>query len=119
MVTVCLTASRMASIAAASPSANATSARAELTSPVIHELLTRSVAPLPIALISTVGEDGVYNAAPYSLTVPISYKPPLVLVSFGFRKGQKKDTVKNLEYTGDFVINILDDSLIQKTLQTI
>ena len=91
---------------------------AELTPSVIHEMLTRSVAPLPIALISTVGEDGVFNAAPYSLTVPVSYKPPLVLVSFGFKKGQKKDTVKNLEYTGDFVINILDDSLIQKMINT-
>jgi len=91
---------------------------ADLSSPAIHELLTRSVAPLPIALISTVGEDGVYNAAPFSLAVPVSYKPPLVLISFGLRRGQKKDTVANLEYTQDFVINVLDDSLIQATIQT-
>ena len=91
---------------------------ADLSSSVIHELLTRSVAPLPIALISTVGEDGVYNAAPFSLVVPISYKPPMVLISFGLRQGQKKDTVANLEYTQDFVINVMDDSLIQATVQT-
>ncbi|MBA7693017.1 hypothetical protein ES703_101592 [subsurface metagenome] len=91
---------------------------ADLSSPVIHELLTRSVAPLPITVISTVGKDGVYNAAPFSLAVPISYKPPMVLISFGLRRGQKKDTVANLEYTQDFVINILDDSLIQATIQT-
>jgi len=91
---------------------------ADLSSPVIHELLTRSVAPLPIALISTVGKDGVYNAAPFSLAVPVSYKPPMLLISFGLRRGQKKDTVANLEYTQDFVINVLDDSLIQTTIQT-
>ena len=91
---------------------------AELSSHEVHELLTRSVAPLPIALISTVGEDGVYNAAPFSLVVPIGYKPPMICVSFGLRRGQKKDTVRNLEYTRDFVVNIMDDSLIQTTIQT-
>ena len=90
----------------------------DLTSHTVHELLTRAIAPLPIALISTVGEDGVYNAAPFSLAVPVSYKPPVVMVSFGMRRGQKKDTVKNIEYARDFVINIMDDSLIQATIQT-
>jgi len=91
---------------------------ADLTSHMVHELLTRAIAPLPITLITTVGEDGVYNAAPFSLAVPVSYKPPVVVVSFGMRRGQKKDTVKNVEYAGDFVINIMDDSFIQATIQT-
>ena len=90
----------------------------DLSSGGVHELLTRSIAPLPIALISTVGEDGVYNAAPFSLVVPVSFKPPIIFVSFGLRQGQKKDTVRNLEYSGDFVVNIMDESLIQPTIQT-
>ncbi|MFC2122710.1 flavin reductase family protein [Bacteroidota bacterium] len=90
----------------------------DLTSHTVHELLTRALAPLPVPLISTVGEDGVYNAAPFSLAVPVSYKPPIVIVSFGLRRGQRKDTVKNIEYTRDFVINIMDDSLIQSVIQT-
>ena len=90
----------------------------ELGSRDVHALLTHSVAPLPIALISTVGEDGVYNAAPFSLIVPISYKPPIILVSFGLRRGQKKDTLRNMEYSQDFVVNTMEDSLIQSTIQT-
>jgi len=90
----------------------------DLTSHTVHELLTRALAPLPVPLISTVGEDGVFNAAPFSLAVPVSYKPPIVIVSFGLRRGQKKDTVKNIEYARDFVINIMDDSLIQSVIQT-
>lgn len=91
---------------------------ADLSSRETHDLLTQSIAPLPIALISTVGEDGVYNAAPFSLVVPISYKPPMVCVSFGLRRGQKKDTVRNIEHSRDFVINIMDESLIQSVIQT-
>ena len=34
-----------------------------------HDLLTSSIAPLPIAWISTVAEDGIYNAAPFSMVV--------------------------------------------------
>jgi len=89
----------------------------DLSSGGVHELLTRSIAPLPIALISTVGEDGVYNAAPFSLIVPISYKPPIICVSFGLRRGQKKDTLRNMEYSQDFVVNTMDESLIQSTIQ--
>ncbi len=90
----------------------------DLRSREVHDILTHSIAPLPIALISTVGEDGVYNAAPFSLVVPISYMPPIICVSFGLRRGQKKDTLRNLEYSQDFVINIMDESLIQSTIQT-
>ena len=90
----------------------------ELSSRGVHELLTRSIAPLPIALISTVGEDGVYNAAPFSLVLPVSFNPPIILVSFGLRRGEKKDTVKNIEFTRDFVVNIMGENLIQSTIQT-
>jgi len=90
----------------------------ELSSRGVHELLTRSIAPLPIALISTVGEDGVYNAAPFSLALPVSFNPPIILVSFGLRRGEKKDTVKNIEFTRDFVVNIMGENLIQSTIQT-
>lgn len=90
----------------------------ELSSRGVHELLTRSIAPLPIALISTVGEDGVYNAATFSLVLPVSFNPPIVLVSFALRRGEKKDTVKNIEFSKDFVINIMNEDLIQSTIQT-
>lgn len=83
-----------------------------------HDLLTGSIAPLPIALISTVGEDGIYNAAPYSLVIPISWKPPLVCVSIGSKKGGKKDTLMNIQFSKDFVINIMGDDTIKPTIKT-
>ena len=90
----------------------------DLSGPQTHELLTSAISPLPIALISTVGEDGIYNAAPYSLTIPVSWKPPIVCVSFGLRGGQKKDTQRNIEFSQDFVINTMDETLIKPTIQT-
>jgi len=71
-----------------------------------HDLFVGAISPLPIALISTIGEDGIYNAAPFSLVFPISWKPPLICVSIGAKGGQIKDTVKNIDYSRDFVINI-------------
>ena len=82
-----------------------------------HDLLTGAISPLPIALISTVGEDGVYNAAPFSLVIPISWKPPLICVSFGAKGGEKKDTVKNIEFSKDFVINMMGDDFIKPTIK--
>ncbi len=84
----------------------------------VHDLLTGAISPLPIALISTVGENGVNNAAPYSLTVPVSWKPPMVCVSIGFKKGEKKHTLRNLQFTRDFVINIMDEGYLKPTLRT-
>ena len=83
----------------------------------IHELLGKAIAPLPIALISTVGEDGIYNAAPFSLVFPVCWKPPVVCVSIGWRQGQKKDTLRNIEFSKDFVVNIMDETLIKPTIQ--
>ncbi len=83
----------------------------------IHELLGSAIAPLPIALISTVGEDGTYNAAPFSLITPVCWKPPIICVSFALRRGQKKDTLRNIEFSQDFVVNIMDETLIKQTIQ--
>lgn len=83
----------------------------------IHELLGSIIVPLPVALISTIGEDGIYNAAPFSLVIPVCWKPPIVCASFGLRKGQKKDTLRNIEFSQDFVVNIVDETFIKPTIQ--
>ncbi len=83
----------------------------------LHSLMGSAIAPLPIALISTIGEDGIYNAAPFSLVMPVSWKPPIVCASFGMRKGEKKDTLRNIEFSRDFVVNIMDVTLIEPTIQ--
>ncbi len=84
----------------------------------LHEFLGSAIAPLPIALISTIGEDGTYNAAPFSLVFPVCWKPPIICASFGLQQGQKKDTLRNIEFAKDFVVNIMDETLIKPTIQT-
>jgi flavin reductase (DIM6/NTAB) family NADH-FMN oxidoreductase RutF len=83
----------------------------------VHDLIAASLSPLPIAFISTIGPDGTFNAAPFSFTCPVCSKPPIMCVSIGLRQGQKKDTVKNIEYSHDFVINVVDEAIIQQTVQ--
>ena len=78
-----------------------------------HDLIGNVIAPLPIAFISTVGPDGTYNAAPFSFVAPVCSKPPIVCVSIGLRKGEKKDTLINIEYSQDFVVNVVDENLTE------
>jgi len=83
----------------------------------LHTLLGSTISPLPIAFISTIGEDGVYNAAPFSFVAPVCSKPPIICVSFGLWEGKKKDTLKNIEFAYDFVINVVDEALMSQTVQ--
>lgn len=75
-----------------------------------HRLLKGSVVPRPIAWISTVGENGVTNVAPFSCFTFVATQPPMIAVSIAPRKGQKKDTLRNIEYTGDFVVNVVTEN---------
>ncbi len=77
-----------------------------------HELLKGCVAPRPIAWISTVSADGVANAAPYSCFTFVSLVPPMVCFSVELKPdGSKKDTLRNAEFTGDFVVNLVPEEL--------
>ena len=83
----------------------------------LHDLLGTAMGPLPVAFISTVGPDGSYNAAPYSFGTPVCSKPAILCVSIGLRAGQRKDTIRNIEYARDFVVNCVDESLIKQAVQ--
>jgi len=75
-------------------------------------LLTDIVVPRPIAWISTVDEDGVFNLAPFSCYGMVSGLPMVVGFSVGsYRDGQKKDTLRNIELTKDFVVNVVTETL--------
>ena len=83
----------------------------------LHDLLGTAMGPLPVAFISTVGPDGTYNAAPYSFGAPMCSKPAILCASIGLRAGQRKDTIRNIEYARDFVVNCIDESLIRQAVQ--
>ena len=80
----------------------------------IYKLLIGSVVPRPIAWISTVSREGVRNLAPFSFFTVASRNPPMLCVSVGPRASDdapSKDTLSNVEETGEFVINIVSLSL--------
>ncbi len=66
------------------------------------------VVPRPIGWITTINDAGVVNLAPFSFFNVLSYDPPFVLFSAGVHEadGGRKDTVVNVEATGEFVYNM-------------
>jgi flavin reductase (DIM6/NTAB) family NADH-FMN oxidoreductase RutF len=75
-----------------------------------YRILISSVAPRPIAWVSTLN-DGHLNLAPFSFFNAISAKPPLLGFSPSLRQvnGQTvpKDTLRNIRETGEFVVNVV------------
>jgi flavin reductase (DIM6/NTAB) family NADH-FMN oxidoreductase RutF len=77
-----------------------------------HHILMSVIAPRPIAWVSTVSENGVYNLAPFSAFCVMSVNPAIVgFNSAAFRDGRKKDTLINIESCGEYVVNMVDESL--------
>ena len=84
----------------------------DLASQDSAHLLGDIVVPRPIAWVSTVDENGVFNLAPFSCYGLVSSFPMVVGFSVGsYRDGQKKDTLRNIELTKYFVINIVTETL--------
>ncbi len=79
-----------------------------------YRLLISTVAPRPIAWVSTRGADGSHNLAPFSFFQALSGTPPLVMVVIGKREGRPKDTLRNIQDTGQFVINLVTEELAER-----
>lgn len=67
-----------------------------------HNPLNALVIPRPIGWISSLSRNGVVNLAPYSFFNLLSYKPPYVM----FASSEAKDSRRNAEETGEFVVNM-------------
>lgn len=79
-----------------------------------YRLLTNCIVPRPIAWVTSVSKDGVFNAAPFSYFTGVSIEPSLVLIAVERRHGEKKDTLINIEDTKEFVINLVTESNVEK-----
>src|SRR5829696_5675572 len=78
------------------------------SSPVVdvYQYLVGIVTPRPIAWVTTVSPAGVVNLAPFSFFNAFGSNPPVVVFSPTLRRdGSKKDTLLNVEATGEFVVN--------------
>ena len=76
-----------------------------------YKLLSSAIAPRPIAFVSTVNKNGITNAAPFCFFMGVTPTPPTIAFSIIRRGENKKDTLKNIESTRDFVINMVDETL--------
>ncbi len=79
-----------------------------------YKLLTATVVPRPIALVSTRNEDGTTNAAPFSFFNVFSDEPPLVVLGLQSKPDHDlKDTTYNIRLTGEFVVNLVDENIAE------
>lgn len=79
-----------------------------------YRVLTSFVLPRPIAWVTTLGPTGVVNAAPFSFFNVFCEDPPLCMFAVNRRPdGRVKDTLVNIERTGEFVVNLTDEPLAQ------
>lgn len=75
-----------------------------------YRLLTAVVVPRPIAWVTTLSADGVTNLAPHSFFTVACRRPPIVQ----FSSVGKKDTLRNVVATGEFVVNLAAASLLDQ-----
>jgi len=84
-----------------------------------HALLSSAIVPRPIAFVSTVGDDGIFNLAPFSFFAPLCIKPPIVGFNVSSKRdGGRKDTIINIESTKEFVVNVVDEALAEPMNQS-
>lgn len=76
----------------------------------MYHLMNAAIAPRPVAWVSTLAADGTPNLAPHSYTTIFSTDPPIV----GFVSVGRKDSLNNCEATGEFALNIANQSLIEQ-----
>jgi len=81
-----------------------------------YPLAISVITPRPIALISSCNKEGQFNLAPYSYFNCVGHDPFTLVIGInrsGTRGGGKKDTLANIEETGEFVINIMSEWFVE------
>jgi len=87
----------------------------------LYGIILNSVAPRPIAWVSTLIASGQPNLAPFSFFNAVCIDPPLLAFAPGLRQpkqtnsphGEPKDTLRNVRETKEFVVNIVTFDLLQ------
>lgn len=79
-----------------------------------HDPFNAIVGPRPIGWISSMSSSGQLNLAPYSFFNAFNYVPPII----GFASVGRKDTLRNVQQTGEFVWNLVTQPLAEAMNQT-
>lgn len=86
----------------------------------LHQFLVASVAPRPIAFVSTKDKEGHRNLAPYSFFNVFSSNPPILVFSSNRRvvDNTTKDTLANIEATMECVVNVVNHDIVRQMAVT-
>ena len=82
-----------------------------------YNLLIGLVAPRPIALVTSMNEDGRLNAAPFSSYNYLCTDPPIIGMGVTDRPTGgfvPKDTARNIRRTGEFVVNVVTEDIAKQ-----
>ena len=87
-----------------------------------NRVLTGVVVPRPIAFVSSISAAGLVNLAPFSFFNAVAYDPPTIVFSIsryaGDQRHKLKDTLANIEETGEFVVNVVVDDIAEAMNKT-
>jgi flavin reductase (DIM6/NTAB) family NADH-FMN oxidoreductase RutF len=85
-----------------------------------YKLIIGSVLPRPIALVSTLSADGIPNLAPFSFFTGITSRPPTIGFAPALKgsDAEKKDTLANIEFAKEFVVNIVTEDISEQMVKT-
>ncbi|MBN8535242.1 MAG: flavin reductase family protein [Rhizobiales bacterium] len=79
-----------------------------------YKLLIGAVVPRPIALVTTIGLDGIINAAPFSFFNCLSADPAILALGVEYKPSrEQKDTGRNVRDTKAFTVNIVSDAILE------
>ena len=83
----------------------------------LHSYLLSAVAPRPIALASTMDEEGNPNLSPFSFFNVFSANPPVLIFSPArrVRDNTVKHTYENAKAIKEVVINVVSHDMVQQT----
>lgn len=80
----------------------------------MYEWMITTIIPRPIAWVSTISPDGVTNLAPFSFFQGVCARPPtLLFCPANDRRGNPKDTLRNIRETREFVVNLVSSAQVE------
>ena len=84
----------------------------------LHKYLLSSIGPRPIALASTIDNQGINNVSPFSFFNIFSSNPPIAIFSPArrVRDNTTKDTLENIQQNKEVVINVVNEDIVEKAV---
>ena len=78
-----------------------------------YRLMMGVVVPRPIAWITSLDQEGLVNAAPFSCYTCVGKSPPMVAIAVGRNDHELKDTARNIQTSGEFVLNVVTVAAVE------